>query len=493
MRKLSYIFIISCVAFLASCSDFLDREPQTAWSDSNFFTQESHIVGTLNGGYDLLQAALGSNFVVYGDMRADIYKLNDPTRLSDEKALNNSLDINMSTASWRSFYNVIKQANLVIYHTPKMVESKKITATNGNNYIGQAYCMRAFAYFWIVRIWGDAPLVLAPYAGGERIQEIRKPQTEVLDTIQADLADATRLISSTSTDRFTFTRTAAYAIQAQVYAWQHNWPAVITSANKILNSTTTTPIVNTNYSLVLLYDSVAAKTLTGDYLTNILLKTQYSQMFNVGLSKESIFEMPFSIDDNENNNTLFGLLADSYAEIKPRIEFIDQYVIKDWRQYINFWGGEKALKFFNGTFTRNTDIRNVILLRLAETVLLKAEALVYLNDTEADPIKQAANIKSAMELVNLIRNRAGGNELIIPETTYSTYGLDQIKDIVLQERNLELAFEGYRYFDLIRTGNVAKIMQPINGQTNPLSFVWPIHLDEIRNSNGLIIQNEYYK
>ncbi|MCX6307520.1 MAG: RagB/SusD family nutrient uptake outer membrane protein, partial [Bacteroidia bacterium] len=488
-----YLVIISCMAFLASCSDYLDREPQTAWSDSNFFTQESHIIGTLNGGYDLLQAALGSNFVMYGDMRADIYKLNDPTRLTDEKALNNSLDINLSAASWRSFYNVIKQANLVIYYTPKLVESKKITATNGNNYIGQAYCMRAFAYFWIVRIWGDAPIVLTPYSGGERIQEVRKPQTEVLDTIQADLADAISLIPLANIDRFTFTRTAAYAIQAQVYAWQHNWPAVITSANKILNSTTTTPIVNANYSLVQLYDSVSAKSLTGDYLTNIMLNTGYSKMFNVGLSTESIFELPFSIDDNENNNSLFGLLADSYAEIKPRIEFIDQYAIKDWRQFINFWGGEKAMKFFNGTFTKNINIRNVILLRLAETVLLKAEALVYLNDTEMDSVKQVANIKSAMTLVNLIRTRAGGTDLIIPETTYSTLGLEQIKDIVLQERNLELAFEGYRYFDLIRTGNVANVMEPINGQTNPLSFVWPIHLDEIRNSNGLIVQNEYYK
>jgi hypothetical protein len=133
------------------------------------------------------------------------------------------------------------------------------------------------------------------------------------------------------------------------------------------------------------------------------------------------------------------------------------------------------------------------LLRLAETVLLKAEALVYLNDTEVDPIKQAANIKAAMELINLIRNRAGGKNMIIPESTYTNLGLEQIKEIVLQERKLELAFEGHRYFDLIRTGNVVKFMEPINGQNNPLSFVWPIHLNEIRNSNGLIIQNEYYK
>ncbi len=493
MKKISYIIILFCIGFLTSCSDYLDREPKTSWSDANFFTQESHVVGTLNGGYDMLQAALGANFLVYGDLRADIYVLNNKIRVTEEKVLNNALDQTVSYASWGSFYSIIKQANLVLYHTPKLIESKQISSTNGNNYMGQAYCMRALAYFWIVRVWGDAPLVLTPYTDGTRIVEVRKPQTEVLDTIHADLANAIKLIPSSSTDKFRFTRTAAYAIQAQTFAWQHNWPAVITSANKILNSTSTMPIVNANYSLVQLYDSVAAKNLTGDYLNNVMIKTEYSQMFNVGLSKESIFEMPFSIEDNENNNSLYGMVSGTFANIKARIEFIDQYEAKDWRQFTNFWGGLNAVKFFNGTFNRNLNVRNIILFRLSETVLLKAEALVYLNDTEADPIKRAANIKAAMELVNLIRNRAGGKDLIIPESTYSTLGIDQIKEIVLQERNLELAFEGHRYFDLIRTGNVAKFMEPINGQNNPLSFVWPIHLDEIRNSNGLIVQNEYYK
>jgi hypothetical protein len=494
MKKISYIIILFCIGFSTSCSDFLDIEPKTSWSDANFFTQETHIVGTLNGGYDMLQAALGANFLVYGDLRADIYVLNNKIRVTEEKVLNNALDQTVSYASWGSFYDIVKQANLVLYHTPKMVESKLISSTNGNIYMGQAYCMRAFAYFWITRIWGDAPIVLTPYTNSDRLVEVRKPQAEVLDTIHSDLAEAIKLIPSTSYDKFRFTRTAAYAIQAQVYAWQHNWPAVITSTNKILNSTSTTPINNANYSLAQLYDSIAAKSLTGDFYTNIMLKTEYSQMFNVGSSKESIFEMPFNIEDNENNNSLYGMVTGTFANIKARMDFIDQFEAKDWRLHINFFGGvQNAVKFFNGKFTKNLDIRNIVLLRLSETVLLKAEALVYLNDTETDPLKQAANIKDAMTLVNIIRNRAGGKDLIIPESTYTTLGLEQIKEIVLQERNLELAFEGHRYFDLIRTGNVAKFMEPINGQNNPTSFVWPIHLDEIRNSNGLIVQNEYYK
>ena len=394
---------------------------------------------------------------------------------------------------WDNFYNVIKQANLVLYNTPILVTAGKITPVNGDNYMGQAYCMRAFAYFWVIRVWGDAPLVLAPFTDGRSIKEVRKPSEQVLDTIQSDLDKAAVLIPSASIDRFTFTRTAVYAIQAQVNAWRHNWPAVITSADKILNSTTTNPIVNSNYSLVQLYDSVAAKSFFGDILNDIMINTEYSKMFNIGSSKESIFELPFSATDYENNNSLFGLLGDTYPTIKPRPEFMGQYLTNDWRQHINSWSTEKAMKYFNGTFVKTTDVRNIVLLRLAETALLKAEALLFLNDTEPDSLTKVTNTKSAMDIVNLIRYRAGGPTLMTPDSTYLTYGAEQIKDIVLDERKLELAFEGHRYFDLIRTGNVARIMGPINGQTNPLSFVWPIQLDEIRNSNGVLIQNEYYK
>ena len=98
-----------------------------------------------------------------------------------------------------------------------------------------------------------------------------------------------------------------------------------------------------------------------------------------------------------------------------------------------------------------------------------------------------------MDLVNAIRTRAGGVNLEIDPIDYEDKTLDELKEIVAQERKLELAFEGHRYFDLVRTGKVFEVMEPINGQNDPRSVVWPIHLDEIRDSNGLIEQNEYYK
>ena len=68
-----------------------------------------------------------------------------------------------------------------------------------------------------------------------------------------------------------------------------------------------------------------------------------------------------------------------------------------------------------------------------------------------------------------------------------------MKALIAKERRVELFAEGHRYFDLYRTGKLAEVMGPINGQTNLDSFWWPVNLSEIRRSNGRIEQNVYYK
>src|SRR5690606_34145042 len=102
------------------------------------------------------------------------------------------------------------------------------TQESANNIMGQAYGVRAYAYFYIVRIWGDAPLVLAPFLSNNDLEELtRTPSNEVLQQIHLDLEETVRLIPSSITSRTAFTQAAAYALDAHVYAWEHNYPKVI--------------------------------------------------------------------------------------------------------------------------------------------------------------------------------------------------------------------------------------------------------------------------
>lgn len=125
------------------------------------------------------------------------------------------------------------------------------------------------------------------------------------------------------------------------------------------------------------------------------------------------------------------------------------------------------------------DDKNIILYRLSDILLLRAEALNQLN-RPAD----------AIAIVNQMKVRAG--EVALQPTDYNTLSKSQIEDIILNERSKELCFEGKRWFDLVRTGKAISVMQPINGLNNVDNYVWPISLNEIR-LNPLLKQNSYYQ
>ena len=244
MKMLSILicFIGTC---FSSCS-LLELEPTTSWTAENTPKEESHLYGILYGGYNTLQSDLSINFLAYGEMRGDAF-YNNAFNVNADKVVNNSLDNNIFWASWYNYYRVIKQANAVIKFTPQVLEAGGISAEKADDVMGQAYCLRAFTYFWIIRIWGDAPLVTAPYLDSNDSFDLPKAAVaDIVEQIHSDLENASNMIDKNSTSRTTFTQTAAYAINAHVYAWEHKYEETINMADKVLT--------NTNYTLANLYD-----------------------------------------------------------------------------------------------------------------------------------------------------------------------------------------------------------------------------------------------
>ena len=166
----------------------------------------------------------------------------------------------------------------------------------------------------------------------------------------------------------------------------------------------------------------------------------------------------------------------------------------DWRFYINFYANNpRHTKYFINFVDVTRSARNVVLVRLADLILLEAEALIRLNETENDAEVRQENFEAAVALINLIRNRAGGAAYEIDIESLSVNDTDLLLSTVLNERLFELLGEGHRYFDLIRNGKVTEVMTPINGQSDLRSVVWPIYYTEVIYSKGTIEQNEYYK
>ncbi len=481
MKNIVLYFFLATSMMVSSCN-ILDIEPTTSWTSNNIPTEESQLQGILYAGYGRLQSALRINFLVYGEMRSEVF-YNNAFNVNIDKVIANKLDNGMSLASWRTFYEAIKQANVVLKFTPELLEDNMITEASANEIMGQAYVLRAFTYFYLVRIWGDVPLIIEPFLSYNDLRDFgRESQERVFEQIHVDLQEGARLIPASATSRTAFTQAAAYAIDAHVYAWEHNYEKVIEQADHVLN--------NTKYALASLY-SPSISVNDSDFKEKVQ-SSEFAGIFNEGRSKESIFELAFSMDDGDNNQYLSSYLSGSYPIVRPNQAYAETFDDADWRAVVAHEmasnGLYKVVKFTIG-FSSDVDTRNIVLLRLADLYLLKAEAIVNLGDTDEDR-------KEAMALVNRIRNRAGGSDFEIPEAEFldrEVFTREYLKETILEERKFELSYEGHRWFDLVRWGKAVEIVRERAGiEIHPMSLVWPIHIEEVRRGAG-VEQNEYYK
>lgn len=458
MKSFKFIGLIILAISFFSCSDLLDKEPISSFSADGFYKTTSDAQAGIYGIYDAAQSVFRTNFAYWGEGRAD----NIQTAQSGEglQLLQNNLDESIASAYWGSLYDMINRANYAIKYIPEIFEEGNET---GTQLVGEARALRALAYFYLVRIWGDVPLILEPYQSIE--QDIFISRTEkqlVLAAIEEDLSYATqncREKFGNDRDRIMFTKGAANALLTHVYMWQHKYDEAIGSSSLVLN--------NPLYSLV----------------TNM---DDWGKIFTNSYSSESIFEVAY--DENETNSLRVLYAIGSYAIFTPSEKFKSSYEEGDKRidyVYDVTLTDPKAIWKFLGRGLNDEDPtpskQNIVLFRLADIMLLRAEALHKKGG--------AQNQLIALGLLNTIRRRAGLVEFETVAAAEAMYG--DLETAILHERSIELCFEGHRWFDLVRTGKAISTMQPINGLSDERNLVWPISINSLRKNPNLV-QNDYY-
>ncbi|WP_432713808.1 RagB/SusD family nutrient uptake outer membrane protein [Pedobacter sp.] len=485
MKSKDYkMYSLALVALLSifGCKKALEIDPTTSYSNSNFWTETPQATASLYGAYNLLQSAMARNVVYYGEARADNVILN-PLALSSQtlNLLTNNLNSSLPVSSWNGFYQVVNQSNLILKNTLIMKEKGLYLGKTAeyNTVRAQAFALRAFCYFYMTRLWGKLPLVTEPVLDANQNFSIaRSDTTEVYSRIQADLDSASLApIPSTygtaSATRAQFTMGALNALYTDFYMWRHQYQNALASSQKILS--------NSTYSLTSLYSASS----TIDYNVNpqLIDNTPYAQMFTKGFASESIFEIDYNFAERATRSFYITVYGDLGFQpfFKASGYLTSKFTSVDLRSKINFGTTGAILKFFEKSgFDRSTqDDKNIIIYRLADIILLRAEAL-----------NKTGDVSGAMTLVNQIRSRAGASTYTA--ASYAGLTTDQIEDLILDERARELCYEGKRWFDLVRTGKAIKVLQPINGISVPENFLWPISLTEIR-LNSLLDQNSYYQ
>lgn len=431
-----YMLLFGLFAAISACDSELDIEPEQSLSPEVTFTNEAGAQAALLGAYSALQDldAFGGLAITINEYMADNVRFvgSFPTLQEVNNYVTIASNVNVQ-GMWQDHYYAILSANAVIDNIPGVVDPG-FTDAERKQFIGEAKFVRALTYFQLVTLWGQpyqvsngntpgVPLILTAGAlKGEIVKPARNTVAEVYAQIEKDLTEALPDVLATFTAadqmRGRATKGAVNGLLSRVSLYKNDWAKTIQYADAIL-------VGNSNYALANDFTFYDANT------------------------SEDIFAVQMSATDNSRTGSggLSGYFLTAArggrGDAPMSASIIAAYGTTDKRfTTLSFTGVDATT--VSSTFTNKykdgaTNADNAPILRVTEMVLNKAEALVKSTNT--------VNAE-AITLVNRLRTRAG-----LPLFEAAQFAdAAALLTAILNERRLELAFEGHRRMDLLRNG-----------------------------------------
>jgi len=492
MKIIKNILVLFIVISMTNCSeDFLEKMPLDTINTENYPATAEELVTLVNGAYQPLQwpklynlrmwtsDIMAGNSIVGAGGGSDGIETQDMSNFVTNTDNAGVLDL------WRGPWPGILMANIILDVAPGLEIDESIK----NRSIGEAYFLRAHYYFILTRYFGDVPLITKPQSSDDELYPERVSKDLVYNQIISDLEKAIDLLPEKGTytgfDIGRASKGAAMGILAKVHLTLGNLNEVVLL---------TSQIEGLGYTL----------------------NQNYSDNFNpmTENSNESIFEVQYASDGgfnfwgNENQASWLspfmgprgsGFVGGGYGWNQPTQEFVNSYEPNDLRKDAtilyeggpNFDGkpylasysltGYNVRKFLiplSISPSYDNSPLNFPVLRYADVLLMKAEALNELGQGSQAEIP-----------LNLVRNRAG-----LPNIA-SGMPQNSLRTAILHERRIELAFEGQRWFDLIRVDSGQYGLDFIHsiGKTNASQkhLLFPVPQIE-RDRNPNLTQNPGY-
>ncbi len=484
--KIRFILILFALTTQVSCTKYLELLPPSGLVREEFWKTKEDVEAVLMGAYQSFASMDGSLFT-YGEARGDMVKADNNLGSNERNLMASNIYPDNGLCDWSGFYKVINYCNEVLKNAPEVQKiDNTFTDFQLKGFMAEAVWMRSLAYFYLVRLYKDVPLVLDPSENDA--VDFYLPVTngdDILAAMMKDLVEyrpyATDGYKTLAEIKGRATKGAFDALMADISLWTFDYNNCITYCDHLIS--------NTNFSL--------------------MPGQRWFELFYPGNSLESIFEFQFNDQYQQNNHTYDltsrnsynydpSTYADELFARKYAVELIrgeDASITKISEDYYLIW--KYAGRAPDGKTERSgTDQHscNWIVYRMADIYLMKAEAL-----------SQLGRFDEALGLINVIRDRAGVAPLALGNSAVV------FEDAVMKERSLELAFEGKRWFDLLRMGRrnnyarkdklIESIIQNVPSTqkrilaaklTNPLGWYLPIYKNEIERNKNLV-QNPYYK
>lgn len=437
MKFRNYILSATVFLSLASCQKFLDVQPKESVSDEQTIFDVTSATEAVRGIYNAFAngSYYGTTFQSIGYLSGDNVQWTG-SQSQVQEFINHNVRSDNSTisAAWGQIYVAINRANNVIDKVPTL-QDPHFTEANKNQLLGEAYFLRALAYFDLVRTWGGVPLILKPTlkaTDNSGVARSTKQQTyaQVLD----DLNKAEGLLP-VSTDRYRATAKTVWALKSRYYLYQGDWANAESYATKVISD-----------------------------VTNYQLKSPYNSFFANGArgTVESVFEIYYNGTTETNGHggqwlpqTLGG--TRQWAPNDAFVALANNAIIGGNRSALVAKDNQNR---WYGTLYPSTTASASYMIRIAELFLIRAEARAQQN--------LLTGTNGALFDLNAVRTRAG-----LDASTASTQA-----DVLLaieNERRVEFAFEPHRWFDLVRTNRATAVL----GVTDTTKFILPLPSQQI--------------
>ncbi|MBT5439249.1 RagB/SusD family nutrient uptake outer membrane protein [Crocinitomicaceae bacterium] len=476
--------VFACMLF-TGCEKFLNVTPPFTQDAENYFQTPADYEMALTGAYDLLQSTFmnvwiseiaSDNTIAGGESVNDsqgLHQLDDMTH----GGVNNEL---RSVMRW--MYSGITRCNFI------MENKDNIDFTGKDKIIAEAKFLRAFYYFELVKFFGDVPLVIDQRIGAEEVTQIeRAPKAEVYAQIESDLTSAIPELDLISLIKGRASKGAAQSLLGKVYLYQNKFSEAASTFDEVINSGAYALIndyaqlfsVASENNSETVFDVEYTGAEGGGYGCLVCLEG------NAGPGFQGIRQYVGPVyGDGNSYNLPTQNLYDAFSSFDGRREatildieaFIAEQDNPDLISYAIGAGGHTG--YYNNKYIKRqgeiglpdndlTSPVNYRVIRYADVLLMAAEAHF-----------QTGNSSAAQGYVNQIRVRAG----------VQPFPISSIEDIY-NERRLELACEGHRFFDLVRTGQAE---QHIDGFVVGTHELFPIPQLEIDLAGGNWSQNPGY-
>lgn len=492
-KKLAILQYLTLLLFFSGCEDLLDRKPDSTISTSSFWETEDDVRTAVNGMYTQFRSTFDVKTVIWGEFRTGFYGPGASGGNGWDDLWDNNLNSSTTRTNWSDLYLLINDVNLII---SKSADISFRNENEKNHLLGQAYFVRAFAYFQVVKLWGDAPLTTQGFESTiQQLELPRSPKSEIFDQIKRDIDSAKNLLQERESVNFIGIQ-AANMLQADVYLWtaklenggDEDLQSALAAVDEVLEG---------NFTLESDFESV----FRDESSPEIIFSTFYSQL-EAGSGESSGSSGRTQTGTHPSHITLPSLnivppdLHDAIP-VAPNPQWLDlsayftNNVLKPsgldsrtdvtWQSataasgavttWINKYIGEEI----SGTRISTSDF---IIYRFAEAVLFKAEIENALGNTDV-----------ALTYLNKIAARAYG----VPDY-YTGLSKAEIDNAILNERILEFVLEGKSWYDIRRFRQAFERIPSLagrEGDNNGNILLFPVAQDVI-NRNPKIVQTDGY-